>query len=205
MSLSWYFDFVSPFSYLHWQKIRPLAQQQAVDLRPIVFGAVLRQHNLIAPAELPKKRDFIYRQALWQAQREGVPMRFPPAHPFLSVPSLRLCIAAGTTPEAVSAIFDWLWRDGNAGDTVERLAPLARQLGIDDIVTALAAETVKAQLRTYTDAALAAGVFGVPTLAIGEDLFWGNESHALMAAVLQDPELLRRGEMARVPALPQGI
>ena len=79
MGAHWYFDFVSPFSYLHWQKVRPLVEAGRVEAVPIVFGAVLHALGILGPAEIPKKREFIYRQALWQARRDGVTLRFPPA------------------------------------------------------------------------------------------------------------------------------
>ena len=71
MGAHWYFDFVSPFSYLHWQKVRPLVEAGRVEAVPIVFGAVLHALGILGPAEIPKKREFIYRQALWQARRDG--------------------------------------------------------------------------------------------------------------------------------------
>ena len=64
---------------------------------------------------------------------------------------------------------------------------------------------MKDRLRANTDAALAAGVFGVPTLAVEGELFWGNDSHDLMLAVLEDPGLLRQGELAGVAAIPVGV
>ena len=205
MQADWYFDFVSPFSYLHWQKIRPLVDAGRVRPLPIVFGAVLATLQQRGPAEIPKKREFIYRQALWQARREGVPMVFPPAHPFNPLPALRLCVAAGTTVAAIDALFDAVWRDGRALDTAEALADVASSLGIDDAAAAIADPAVKERLRANTDAALAAGVFGVPTLAVGGELFWGNESHDLMLAVLDDPGLLEHGPLAGVGLIPVGI
>ncbi|MEE7560986.1 2-hydroxychromene-2-carboxylate isomerase, partial [Xanthomonas sp. Kuri4-2] len=73
------------------------------------------------------------------------------------------------------------------------------------VAAAIAAPEVKATLRANTEAALAAGVFGVPTLAIGEELFWGNDAHGLIESVLADPDCLLHGEMARLAELPEGI
>lgn len=201
----WYFDFVSPFSYLHWQKVRPLVEAGRVEAVPIVFGAVLHSLGIRGPAEIPKKREFIYRQALWQAGRDGVPLVFPPAHPFNPLAALRLCVAAGTTPRAISAIFDAIWREGHATADVQALAGVADALGVDDPASAIADPAVKGRLRANTDAAIAAGVFGVPTLAVDGELFWGNDSHDLMLAVLEDPGLLREGPMAAAANLPVGI
>jgi 2-hydroxychromene-2-carboxylate isomerase len=205
MTARWYFDFVSPFSYLHWQKMRPLAEAGRVEPVPIVFGAVLHALGILGPAEIPKKREFIYRQALWQARREGVPLRFPPAHPFNPLAALRLCVAAGSTPEAIGTIFDAIWREGSALDTPESLAGVAGRLGIADPAAAVADPAAKDRLRANTDAALAAGVFGVPTLDLDGELFWGNDSHDLMLAALADPSLLRDGELAGVAAIPVGV
>ncbi|MBB5875251.1 DsbA family protein [Xanthomonas sp. 3498] len=205
MTLRWYFDFISPFSYLHWQQVKTLPEFDRIQPVPIVFGAVLAQLQARGPAEVPHKREFTYRFVQWQAQQQGVPLRFPPAHPFNPLTALRLCIAAGTTPQAIDAIFDWLWRDGHAGDDATALAPVGQALGIADVAAATAEAQVKAQLRANTEQALAAGVFGVPTLQIDDTLLWGNDAHALMRAVLADPQLLQRGEMARLGALPAAV
>lgn len=204
MTLRWYFDFISPFSYLHWQKLQRLPQAAQIVPVPIVFGAVLQRLGTRGPAEIPHKRVFTYQHVQWQAQQEQVTLRFPPAHPFNPLPAARLCIAAGTTPAAIEAIFNWLWRDGRAGDDAAALAPVAQALGVHDVATALADPQVKAQLHANTEQALAAGVFGVPTLQIDAALLWGNDAHGLMQAVLDDPQMLQRGEMQRLAALPEG-
>ena len=165
----------------------------------IVLGA----HGPKGPAEIAGKREFTYRHVLWQARREGVPLEFPPAHPFNPLPALRLCIAAGSTHAAVDAVFSWIWRDGRAADSVEAIAPLAQALGIDPAL--LAADATKAALRANTEAAIEAGVFGVPTLSIDGELFWGNDAHDFALAALKDPALLADTGMTRVSALPVGI
>lgn len=201
MPLRWYFDFISPFSYLHWQKVKALPE--AVTPVPIVFGAVLSAHGQKGPAEIPGKREFTYRHVLWQARQEGVTLRFPPAHPFNPLAALRLCVAAGSTAAAVDVLFDWIWKEGRAGDSAEALAPVAAVLGIDPTVAQ--GEAAKAELRANTEAAITAGVYGVPTLAVGEDLFWGNDAHGFALAALRHPGVLADAEMQRVSALPVGV
>jgi 2-hydroxychromene-2-carboxylate isomerase len=203
MTLTWYFDFISPFSYLHWQKVKALMEERDVDLVPVVFAAVLDACGQKGPAEIPGKREFTYSHVLWQARQEGVPLKFPPAHPFNPLPSLRLSIAAGNTPDAVDSVFDWIWAQGRAGDSVEALAPLLGALNVSG--EALEAPATKAALRANTDAAIAAGVYGVPTLAIEGRLFWGNDAHGFALQALQDPALLSDPEMERVAQLPVGI
>jgi len=203
MNIRWYFDFLSPFSYLHWQKVKALRGEFEVTPVPIVFGAVLSAHGQKGPAEIRGKREFTYRHVLWQARHEGVSLRFPPAHPFNPLSALRLCIAAGSTTSAVDVIFDWIWRHGRAGDSIEALAPVAAELGVD--VQAINTDAIKATLRANTDAALAAGVYGVPTLSFDGALFWGNDAHDFAIAALRNPALLDDAEMQRVSALPVGV
>lgn len=201
--MRWYFDFISPFAYLHWQKVRGLLSSHRIVPVPILFAAVLEAHGQKGPAEIPGKREFTYRHVLWQARAAGVPLRFPPAHPFNPLPGLRACIAAGSTAAAVDALFEWVWAQGRAADSVAALAPVLERLGI--AADALADDAVKSALRRNTGAALAAGVFGVPTLQVGEALFWGNDAHAFAMAVLEDPGLLDGPDMRRVSALPVGV
>lgn len=199
----WYFDFISPFAYLQWQKLRPLLDEYAIRPVPILFAAVLDAIGQRGPAEIPAKRAFTYRHVLWQARESGVPLRFPPAHPFNPLHALRLCVATNSSPAAIDAIFSRIWAEGASGDSPDVLAELAARLGTS--VDALAAPAVKAALRANTEQAIAAGVFGVPTLALGKSLFWGNDAHAFAIAVLRDPALLDEAEMRRLAELPIGV
>jgi 2-hydroxychromene-2-carboxylate isomerase len=201
MRVRWYFDFISPFAYLHWPKVRALAERQPVEFKPLLFAGLLDRNGQKGPAEIPAKRRFTYRHALWLGREQGVPLQFPPAHPFNPLFALRLCVAAGTTPEAISAIYNWIWAEGRAGDSLEALAPLIRRFGIDDPAL-LSDAAVKATLRQNFDDAVAEDVFGVPTLSIDGQLFWGNDAHTFALAAIADPALLSSPEMLAVDDLP---
>lgn len=125
---------------------------------------MLDRLGLRGPAEIPGKRAFVYRFVLWRARQSGLPLAFPPSHPFNPLAALRLCIAAGSTPEAVDAIFDWIWRQGRPADDAQQLEPVATRLGIGNAAGAIADPAVKAQLKANFEAAMDEGVFGVPTL-----------------------------------------
>lgn len=199
----WYFDFVSPFSYLQWQKLKTVLRELAIEPVPIVFGAVLAACGQKGPAEIAGKREFTYQFVLWQARQAGVTLRFPPAHPFNPLAALRLSIAAGISVEVVDAIFEWIWTRGEAADSVEALAPLIAALGVD--AATLNADATKAALRANTDAAIQAGVYGVPMLTVRGRQFWGNDAHDFALAALRDPAVLDDPEMRRLYDLPVGI
>ncbi|MET0327521.1 MAG: 2-hydroxychromene-2-carboxylate isomerase [Luteimonas sp.] len=202
MSATWYFDVVSPFAYLHWQTLRPLLAVHDIRPVPILFAAVLSAIGQRGPAEIPAKRDFTYRHVAWRAAQRGIPLRFPPAHPFNPVAALRTIVAAGHDPAVIDAVFSHVWRDGLAGDSLDALAPVLETAGLHP--SDVERDTIKARLRTDTEAAIAAGVFGVPTLRIGDALFWGDDAHDFAMAVLADPAVLDTPEMQRLDALPVG-
>src|SRR5690349_21017959 len=189
MALRWYFDVISPFAYLQWPRIEALAHARPeLEFRPLLFAGLLDANGQKGPAEIPAKRRFTYRHVAWLAQRQGMPLRFPPAHPFNPLAALRTIVAAGTTPAAIGAVFEWIWRLGRAGDSVDALAPLLARLGVAP--EALGSDAVKAQLRANFDAAMAENVFGVPTLSVDGELFWGQDAHDFALAALADPGLL---------------
>ena len=201
--LDWYFDFISPFAYLQWKRLRRDVPGVALAPKPVLLAAILNQVGQLGPAEIPQKRRHTYRMVLWQARQLGIPLRFPPAHPFNPLASLRLSIAAGDTPEAVDSIFDWIWTHGRPGDSVEALVPLMAALDVP--ADALDADQTKAALRANTDAAIAAGVYGVPTLSVGDELFWGYDATDFALAAMHDASLLQDEEMRRVSGLPVGL
>ena len=91
MIADWYFDFVSPFSYLQCERL----QAHAASMRPhpVVFAAVLDANGQKGPAEIAAKRVFSYRFVVWRAMALGFPFMFPHSHPFYPIALLRLSIA----------------------------------------------------------------------------------------------------------------
>jgi 2-hydroxychromene-2-carboxylate isomerase len=205
MRAVWYFDFISPFAYLQWPKVRALAARIDLVYRPILFAGLLQQYGHKGPAEIPGKREFTYRFVQWQAARDGVALRFPPAHPFNPLAALRLCIAAGCTAQAIDAIFAHLWRDGRAGDTAAALRDVAALLGIDDVDAALARPDVKETLKRNFDAALADRVFGVPSLMCEGEVFWGNDATPMFEQWLADPAAFETDTMRALRHWPEGV
>lgn len=197
---TWYFDLVSPFAALALPEIERL--DCPVRFRPVVFGAILGHWGGLGPAEVPPKRRHTYRLAQFGAGRAGVALRFPPRHPFRSLDALRL-LAAVEEPSAdsVRAAFGFVWGEGRDPSAPGELQALAARLGLDPAAVSAGRD----RLRGWTDAAVAAGVFGVPTLLIGSELFWGADALPMARAFLADPAIFTRGEMARLDDLPVGI
>jgi 2-hydroxychromene-2-carboxylate isomerase len=202
--LDWYFDFISPYSYLQLERMPRWPAGVALAPKPILFAGLLNHWGQKGPAEIPAKRTFTYRQVQWLADRQGIRLRFPPRHPFNPVSVLRLAVSLGADLEAIRAIFRYIWAEGGAVDTPEGWAALAERLGVADADARVADPEVKAKLRRNGEEALAAGVFGVPSLVVGEMVFWGQDSTDMALDHLRDPARFETAEMRRLENLPVG-
>lgn len=200
--IDWYFDFVSPFAYLQWMLVRRDHPELSLVPKPVLLAGLLRASGQLGPAEIPSKRKSTYRHVQWLAHEYGVPMRFPPAHPFNPLPALRLSLAAMDRVVTVDAIFRHIWEQGGAADSAEALSKVGAQVGVTDVAAAIAADSVKLELAQNGEKAIALGIFGVPTIEIGGQLFWGNDATGMALAYLRDQTLFDAPEMRRLDALP---
>src|SRR4029077_9099657 len=168
VKVSWVFDVISPFAYLAFPQLSRLPAHVSVEFVTVLFAGLLQHFGQLGPAEIPSKRRFTYRFVLWRARQMGLPMRFPPAHPFNPLAALRLVVAAGSDGRAAGWVLDAVFRDGRDVTDPQVIADLARQLGLADAGRAVSDPRVKQQLRDNTDWAISLGVFGVPTLVIDD-------------------------------------
>lgn len=208
-TIDFYFDPISPYAALAFERLPEVLAGRSVAVRylPIVFGAMLKSLEHKGPAEIPGKRDWTYRQVLWQGYRMGVPLELPAAHPFNPLGLLRLLWATaepGQTPGryAVERVLRHVWRGGADAADPQRLAALTAELapGRDP-----GADEVKAELRAATDAAIARGVFGVPTMAVDDKLFWGLDALEMLVGYLDGDAWFDGPGWAAAAALPAGV
>jgi len=197
-SVDWYFDFVSPYSYICLHRLQELSNQ--IIYKPVLFAGLLNHFGQKGPAEIPAKRRWTYRWCTWWAKELGIPFRFPAAHPFNPLQHLRLALACGSSPEAVKRIFEWVWMSGENATDPERFSRLCQELEVDP--ARLADPRIKDSLKNNTTQAATYGVFGVPTFVVDGEIFWGADSLDFLKAFLEDPSAVRNEEMRRVDALP---
>ena len=184
-----YLDFISPYAYLAFERL-PRALEglsYQVSYRPILFAGLLQHHGQLGPAEIAPKRDWTYRQVLWQAEELGIALQMPAAHPFNPLALLRLAWACarqgGPNRYVCETLFRHVWRAGGAvADDAARLAEVTAQLAP---TRDPAGAEVKQDLKQASDAALAAGVFGVPTFVVDGRVFWGLDALPMLRAQLQ--------------------
>jgi 2-hydroxychromene-2-carboxylate isomerase len=202
---TWYFDFISPFAYLQLARLPSLSTDFDIALKPVLFSALLKHWGQKGPAEISYKRRFVYRFFKWQADRRGIPFTMPPIHPFNPLPPLRLAIAAGPTMNSVRMIFHHIYGEGNSPESAATLSALASRLGIDDVERRLSGACVKDTLRANTQAAIAQGVFGVPTFVADGEIFWGDDATDMLKDYAVNRDLFDTPEMVRLFTMPMGL
>jgi 2-hydroxychromene-2-carboxylate isomerase len=204
MKADWFFDYISPYSYLQSTRLHELAKAVTLHLRPVLFAVLLDANGQLGPAEIPAKRNHTFRQVLWLAQRDRIPMKLPPVHPFNPLPLLRLTLASGSTPEVVRTIFDFVWREGRDPGNAREWQSLCERLGIQNADALIGDPRIKEQLRQNGEQAIARGVFGVPTLMIDDEAFWGYDATDYFLDYVSDPAAVRLTTFDPVARLAEG-
>lgn len=205
--ITFHFDFISPYAYLAFEKLPEALKGLGwrVDYRPVLFAGLLKQHGQLGPAEIAPKRDWTYRQVLWVAHAHGIPLQLPAAHPFNPLALLRLALACGqdglVNRYVAETVFRHVWRGGADAVDAQRLAELRALL---QPARDPAGEDVKADLKANTDAALARGVFGVPTCEVDGRQFWGFDALPMLRAYLEGDAWFDSGAWEQAAALPAG-
>lgn len=185
--IDFWFDPVSPFAYLAFERLPQALEgcSYAVEYRPVLFAGLLAHWGQKGPAEIEPKRAWTFRHVSWLAHQFGVPIELPAEHPFNPLALLRLAVAAGPNRWVAESVMRHVWRGGADANDRARLAALREQLAP---AREPDAPEIKAELRAATDAAIARGVFGVPTFELDGRLFWGVDALPMLRAALQgDP------------------
>ena len=198
--LDWYFDVISPFAYLAHTQLTALTPHAQIRYVPVVFAGLLQHFGNVGPAEIAPKRQWTFEHCAWTAHTLGVPFNPPAAHPFNPIPLLRAIVAAGSTAAAVAATFEYAWvLGGDVGDS----AAIAAHVGVD--MATLSAPVVKAQLIANGQAAIAAGVFGVPSAVVDKSVFWGLDGMPMLKHYLLGDNWFDSHAYTGVAIYPQGV
>lgn len=204
-----YLDFASPYAWLAFAQLPQALEglHYHARYRPVLLGALLKHLDNPGPAAIAPKRAWLYRHVSWLGQHLGVELQMPTQHPFSALPLLRLALRcssatgadAGTINRWVAeTVLRHVWQGGHDALDPQRLEQL--ELTLQPQLRS-SPEQAKALLRSNTDAAAAAGVFGVPSFELDGHCFWGLDSLPMLRAYLQDDAWFAQNwqTLARVP------
>jgi 2-hydroxychromene-2-carboxylate isomerase len=195
--IEFFFDCSSPWTYLGFHNIQPLAAelQVPIEWRPILVGGVFNSVNpsVYAARErpVPAKRDYMLKDLQDWARSSGLKIVMPPSvFPVNSVKAMRGCIwlqPQGRLAPFATAVFEAYWGRDEDISKDDVLAAICRRCGIDEAAffAGIAQDAVKAQLKANTDELIARGGFGSPTIYVnGDDMYFGNDRLPLVREAL---------------------
>ncbi len=200
--LRFYFDYISHNAYLAWVSLPALAERHALEVEPIpvLFAGLLGANGQLGPAEIPPKLRWMNRDVVRKAKRLGVPLAPPAHHPFHPLASLRvssLPFDAAERTRLIDALFAATWATSRDVGQPEVVAQVLDEAGFDgSALLESASGEYKDRLRQQTDDAIAGGVFGVPTMAVEGELFWGFDDFDHLELFLRGEDPLRDGDLA---------
>ena len=198
----WFFDFISPYAYLQFNQLNRLPADIDLRFRPVLFAGLLNHWGQLGPAEILGKKRHTFLLTRWRAQKQGLPFRMPPRHPFNPLSLLRLALALNSDRKVIGAIFDHVWAKGRDGQDFEILQRFAQTLDVPDLDSATGDPSLKEALRQNTDEAIQHGIYGVPSFLISDQILWGDDMFDLMLEWLNNPSILDDPEVHRIMSLP---
>ena len=193
-TVDFYWDFGSPASYLAHTQLPRIAREAGATLvsHPILLGGVFQATGNRSPVEVPAKGRYVLADLVRFARRGGVPFAMNPHFPVNTLVPMRGAIGLQRRGDArftayVDAVFRAMWVEGAPLGEPAALAAAVQRAGIEPAeFEALVTDTaVKDALRQATQAAVARGVFGAPTMFVGDEMFWGQDRLDWVAAALQ--------------------
>jgi 2-hydroxychromene-2-carboxylate isomerase len=185
--IEFFFDCSSPWTWLAFHNLQPLARELDVEVRwrPVLVGGIF---NAVNPSVyefrergVPAKQAYLKKDLADWARLAGLEILFPPTvFPVNSVKAMRGCIlleSQGKLVPFASEVFRAYWTDDRDISQDEVLADLCGRVGVEAgwFLEGIAAPDVKAQLKANTDAVIARGGFGSPTIFVGDDMYFGND------------------------------
>lgn len=182
--VEFFFDVGSPSSYLAWTQLPRICSEAGATLqyRPMLLGGIYQATGNASPATVPAKGRYVALDYERYAKRYGVPLKMNPHFPIITLFLMRAATGVQLRqPERfqpfLAAVFKALWIDELNLNIPELTASVLQAAGFktDEIESLVGDPEVKAVLRKNTEEAVSRGVFGAPSLFVGDTLFFGQD------------------------------
>jgi 2-hydroxychromene-2-carboxylate isomerase len=198
-SVEFYYDLVSPYSYLAYGRVGRICEQNGAELilRPMLLGAVHKAVGLQAPIEIMPKASYQAQDIRRWAQYYSLPLQFPEPFPFRTLKTMRAAMFLQEREELgafTKEAFALYWEEGGAPGGLQEtdedtpVSAVAERIGIDpeEVLNGATSPEAKQALKIATSEAVERGVFGAPAFFVGDEMFWGNDRlHFVEAALRQ--------------------
>ena len=177
-----YFDFVSPYSFIAHKLIKRVAQKSSIKIeyRPVLVGGLHNLNGIKAPAFIPSKARFMIRDCKMVAENNKIKFRFNSYFPIKSLNLMRgVFVSAEDNFKSyyIDKVFDAVWQDGLNMNDQNIIDKILKNLGVNPTTFSLrtSSQSIKEQLKRKTNEAYELGIFGAPTFVSNNKLFWGQD------------------------------
>lgn len=183
-TLEYFFDFVSPYSYLADSQVPDLIERTGAELvyRPMFLGGLMAATGNSPPATVPAKGKYMTADIGRWLERYGLPFAFNPHFPANTISAMRASLVVleeepARFPDFKRKLFEAMWVDAvDLGDAPAlRSVIAAAGFDADHLLARCSEPEIKAHLKANTDEAASRGAFGAPTFFVGEEMFFGND------------------------------
>jgi len=189
--VEFYFDFGSPTAYMAYKVLLKIADKAGAEIvyKPILLGGIFKATGNASPITIKPKGDYMGQDLPRFVAKYKIPYAHNPNFPINTLPLMRGAIAYLGEPEFASyteAVFNAMWaNEKNMGDP-EVIGAVVAQAGIEgaDFIARINDGEVKGKLISETESAVARGLFGAPTMFVGDQMFFGQDRLHFVAEAL---------------------
>jgi 2-hydroxychromene-2-carboxylate isomerase len=179
--IDFYFDFLSPYSYVAWTWVRRHLADYDFHFHPVSIPSIIAHYETKGPAQIKPKRNYLFKDLLRFTKMHKIPFTTPAQLPFNSLYALRLSLFSVAGPyqaRIIDAFFCAGWADGLdiGSDDFLRSLLASKNLPSDELFLKMEDKSSRVELKKSIESALARDLFGVPTFFVDEEMFWGNDS-----------------------------
>lgn len=180
-SIDFYFDFISPYSFLAHKRIKKIEKAENIKFtyKPILLGGL---HNLIgitAPAFINSKAKFMFRDCKMVSRKFNIKFKFNPLFPINSLNLMRglLSVKNGLKNTYIDFFFDAYWQDALNLNDEKIIFSILKKIKINkrNFLKNINDQKIKDKLKQLTQYAYEKDIFGAPTFVVNKKIFWGQD------------------------------
>ena len=180
-SIEFYFDFISPYSYLAFKKAKSLKIKNSIDFiyKPILLGGLHKLGGITAPAFNERKMKNMKNDCVLIAQKNNIDFIWNSKFPINSLDLMRgyLSIENEFKEKYFEICFDAYWKNDLDISNVEIIYNILEQCKLDKkkFFENIKEEKIKEELKKLTNNAFENDIFGAPTFVVNKKIFWGQD------------------------------
>lgn len=181
-TIDFYYDYISPASYFAWVRLQELCERTgaSINYKPMLLGGIFKANGNTSPITVPAKWEWIKRDFAKTAEYFGIPYQLNPHFIFSTVNVMRgalWALSAGRIEDYNRAMYQAAWADGKDLSDADTVKAVLEEAGFDaaEVLEAMTQPEIKQALITATTDAAERGVFGAPTMFVGDELFFGQD------------------------------